>query len=79
MKMFHLMKEMCYITSAAIENRSLSGGSLKTMKEVVDAIDNELGMERDENDKLYPKKVSDLILSNKVFLKRDTPVQEGME
>ena len=75
-KMFHLMKEMCYITSAAIENRSLPGGSLKTMREVVDAIDDELGMERDENDKLYPKRVSDLILSNNVFLKRG-PVIPG--
>ena len=57
-KMFQLMKEMCYITSKAIENRSLPGGSLTTMREVVDSIDSEIST------------VADLILSDKVYLKK---------
>jgi len=71
-KMFQLMKEMCYITSKAIENRSLPGGSLTTMREVIDSIDNELGMEplpvplRGD----YPQGISNLILSDKVFIKK---------
>ena len=71
-KMFQLMKEMCYITSKAIENRSLPGGSLTTMKEVIDSIDNELGMEHLPFPLVgdYPQGISNLILSDKVFIKK---------
>jgi len=69
-KMFFIMKEMCYITSKAIENRSLAGGSLTSMKEVINAIDNELGMVSLDPAGEYPDGMAHLILSDKVFLKK---------
>jgi hypothetical protein len=74
-KMFEIMKEMCYLTSKAVENRALPGGSLTTMKEIIESIDNELGMvyrisKSGPSNSRYPKGLADLILSDKVFIKK---------
>ena len=68
--MLWLMKEMCYITSKAIENRSLTGGSLRTMEEVINSINDTFGMVTLDPGGEYPQGLADLILSNKVKLKR---------
>jgi len=67
-----LMKEMCYVTSNAIENSGLSGGSLSTMKEVIESIDNTFGMVPNPIPMVgeYPQGMASLILSNRVKLKR---------
>ena len=68
-----LMKEMCYITSNAIEAKDgLPGGSLETMGEVLESINDMFGMTPNPIPMVgeYPKKISDLILSKKVKLKR---------
>ena len=68
-----LMKEMCYITSKAIESNSgLPGGSLSSMKEVIESIDDIFGMKPLPGPLVgeYPEGMASLILSNKVKLKR---------
>ena len=68
--MLWLMKEMCYVTSKAIENRGLPGGSLSTMKEIIESIDDSFGMKTLVDGSEYPQAMADLILSSKVELKK---------
>ena len=63
------IKKLAFSVSEAIENRKVAGGSLKSMQRHVDALDDIMGYETEENGNVYPRGLSDLILSKKVFLK----------
>ena len=68
--MFFIMKEMCLLTSAAIENRALPGGSYKTMKDIVGYIDQQMGVKKNEKNIPVPTRLNEFLLSDKVYIKK---------
>lgn len=69
------IKNMCYATAMSIEQSNKPGAALSNMKKVADGFDEILGMElvEDEENQIsyeWPKTLADVILSNKVFIKK---------
>ena len=69
------IKNICYSVSEAVENSARPGGSVDIMNERVEALNELIGMGVYEDDFLgesydYPVNIANLILSNKVFIKR---------
>ena len=69
------IKNMCYATAMSIEQSNKPGAAMDNMKKIADGFDEILGMELVEDDELevsyeWPKTLADVILSNKVFIKK---------
>ncbi len=66
------IQNLAYATASAIEGRSDIGASVSKMQDIVDALDNLMGMELHDDgssSEMIPKTISDIILSKKVRLK----------
>ena len=63
------IKNLAMATSEAIENRKATGASVDILSKTIEALDELMGLEAGEGGNMYPKKMSDLILSKKVFIK----------